>query len=73
MCLCICLLEISECASNPCQHNGQCSEPNPDKYQCDCSGTGFTGQNCETGKSSMCLMFTVTLMSKRFLIRSLWL
>jgi Notch-like protein len=39
---------IDECASNPCQNKGTCTDlDGPDSYTCDCPA-GFTGTNCET-------------------------
>uniref|UniRef100_A0AAQ5Z5T4 Protein eyes shut homolog n=1 Tax=Amphiprion ocellaris TaxID=80972 RepID=A0AAQ5Z5T4_AMPOC len=40
-----CETEINECDSNPCQHNGTCSDLLGD-YDCKCP-TGFLGKNCE--------------------------
>lgn len=34
------------CASEPCEH-GVCAEDGDD-YQCDCTGTGYTGSRCQT-------------------------
>ena len=42
--------DINECDPSPCQNGGTCSTPNVNMYQCDCTGTGYTGTNCETGK-----------------------
>lgn len=40
--------EIDECASNPCQNNGTCTDLLHEFY-CNCSA-GFKGSNCEIGK-----------------------
>ncbi|TKS85456.1 Fibropellin-1 Epidermal growth factor-related protein 1 [Collichthys lucidus] len=40
-----CETEISECDSNPCQHNGTCFDF-LGHYECQCP-TGFLGKNCE--------------------------
>ncbi|KAM6916581.1 protein eyes shut homolog [Xenentodon cancila] len=41
----VCETEINECESNPCQHNGTCTDLLGD-YDCQCT-TGFKGRNCE--------------------------
>uniref|UniRef100_UPI003AAC0E98 protein eyes shut homolog n=1 Tax=Centroberyx gerrardi TaxID=166262 RepID=UPI003AAC0E98 len=40
-----CQTEINECDSNPCQHNGTCSDL-AGYYKCQCP-TGFLGEDCE--------------------------
>ena len=35
------------CFSNPCQHDGNCSNFDNDTYQCQCNST-YTGTTCET-------------------------
>lgn len=37
---------MNECASNPCQHGGVCTD-HLNGYMCSCS-TGYTGEQCET-------------------------
>ena len=39
---------IDECASNPCQHDGVCTDMTYD-YRCSCA-EGYTGVDCQTGK-----------------------
>ena len=52
--LIICYIsDINECDPSPCQNGGTCSTPNVNMYQCDCTGTGYTGTNCETGRCHM--------------------
>ena len=41
--------DIDECASDPCQNNGTCSDYDLG-YNCSCEA-GFTGGHCETGES----------------------
>ncbi|XP_044295185.1 prostaglandin G/H synthase 2 isoform X1 [Varanus komodoensis] len=36
------------CCSYPCQNRGVCVSVGFDGYECDCSRTGFSGQNCTT-------------------------
>ena len=44
---------ILPCHSNPCQHGGVCTNIGTDGYRCDCSGTYYSGDNCETGVISI--------------------
>ena len=37
------------CDSRPCQNNGECLDIG-EFFTCNCYGTGFTGDRCETGK-----------------------
>ena len=41
------LLDINECASNPCK-NGLCQD-DVNRYRCDCTA-GWTGTHCETSE-----------------------
>ena len=41
-------LEIQPCSPNPCRHNGVCTEIDGE-YTCNCEGTGYKGDNCQTG------------------------
>ena len=41
--------EINECSSDPCQHEGVCTD-SVNSYSCTCVA-GFTGQDCEASKS----------------------
>ena len=41
-------LEIQPCSPNPCRHNGVCTENN-EEYTCNCEGTGYKGDICQTG------------------------
>ncbi|XP_067893489.1 prostaglandin G/H synthase 2-like [Heterodontus francisci] len=36
------------CCSNPCQNRGVCTTVGFDGYECDCTRTGFYGENCTT-------------------------
>jgi len=42
-------LDINECESDPCQHDGSCID-RINSYTCTCF-TGYTGLHCEEGKS----------------------
>ena len=45
--LCFVMTEIDECLSNPCLHNGTCTDLLND-VNCTCE-VGYTGDRCETG------------------------
>ncbi|KAM4738490.1 prostaglandin G/H synthase 2 [Anableps anableps] len=36
------------CCSEPCQNRGVCTAMGSDNYECDCTRTGYYGQNCTT-------------------------
>jgi hypothetical protein len=59
--------DINECASNPCENGGSCTD-NVNGYSCTCIG-GYTGINCETGTffnitylTLLCLVFFIGLL-----------
>ena len=39
-------MNIDDCAASPCLHLGICQD-GVNMYTCDCTDTGFTGDNCE--------------------------
>ncbi|CAJ0922740.1 unnamed protein product [Ranitomeya imitator] len=41
------------CCSNPCQNRGDCMTAGPDRYECDCTRTGYYGENCTTPRSHL--------------------
>jgi len=41
--------ETDECLSSPCMYAGNCVDGD-NEYSCDCSGSGYEGVQCETGK-----------------------
>ncbi len=43
-----CLLDINDCAKNPCLNGGRCVDK-VNSYQCICK-TGYSGVNCGTSK-----------------------
>ena len=48
----ITILDVDECAvSNPCNNGGNCTNT-PGNYSCDCTNTGYEGDNCETGMAN---------------------
>ena len=38
------------CKSNPCGNSGNCTKDRNDQRHCDCSHTGYGGDNCTVGK-----------------------
>ena len=48
--ICHYIVDIDECASNPCQNAGTCTDA-VDGYTCGCVA-GYNGDNCETGMST---------------------
>ena len=44
-----CEEEIDECQTQPCQNGGTCTDL-LNSYECNCDGTGFSGDNCEDRK-----------------------
>ena len=45
---CLCFSDIDECASKPCDPNGQCID-GVNSYTCECNA-GYTGKHCEKSK-----------------------
>lgn len=41
--------DVDECASNPCQNNGTCTDE-VNQFQCSCLG-GFTDNVCQTSNA----------------------
>lgn len=41
---------VNPCCGYPCQNAGVCVRFSTDQYQCDCTGTGFYGDNCTVRK-----------------------
>lgn len=37
------------CKPNPCYNNGRCKEISQQSYKCDCTGTMYIGEHCDTG------------------------
>ena len=60
--------DINECDPSPCQNGGTCWTPNVNMYQCDCTGTGYTGTNCETGKFQKCYKTSKRVFSEKNII-----
>lgn len=42
---------VNPCCSFPCQHWGVCVRYSQDKYECDCTRTGYYGENCTVRES----------------------
>ena len=43
------LIEGDACDSSPCNHGGICSSDDRESYECNCFGTGYTGDSCQYG------------------------
>ncbi|XP_077308773.1 prostaglandin G/H synthase 2 [Lithobates pipiens] len=41
-------IAANPCCSNPCQNRGVCMTAGFDRYECDCTRTGYYGENCTT-------------------------
>ena len=50
------IIDINECASNPCQNGGTCTDA-VNGYTCACVA-GYTGSDCETGMGHSFLQLT---------------
>lgn len=59
-----CISDINECASDPCQHGGDCSNL-IDAFLCHCP-LGYTGINCQIGTVIVICVSTL----KRYLDRN---
>ena len=53
------LLEVDECASNPCVNNGTCHDGRGD-FSCDCI-PGYEGKTCAEGKLGISLFYMTLL------------
>ena len=47
----ILVLDVNDCMSNPCVNGGNCTD-GINEYNCACV-LGYTGTDCETGKSAV--------------------
>lgn len=43
------VVDIDECPSMPCDNGGVCTNM-PGSFSCDCTGTGYEGATCITGR-----------------------
>ena len=41
--------EVKTCKPNPCRHGGKCLALNRTSFACECKGTGYKGNQCQTG------------------------
>ena len=46
---------IDDCTEGSCSNEGQC-EDGHQTFTCNCEGTGFTGDRCQTGKCAYILL-----------------
>ena len=42
-------IELKTCEPNPCKHGGICKVQNQLSFFCNCEGTGYVGNKCQTG------------------------
>ena len=52
--------DVDECADGVCQNSGVCTN-SVGSYSCDCTGTGYEGTDCDTGKYISVLMVYVRI------------
>lgn len=52
---------MNPCCYYPCQNSGVCVRFGLDRYQCDCTRTGFYGDNCTVRKYSQICIFDINL------------
>ena len=49
----ILVADVDECITGtPCLNGGTCDNTPAGSFTCNCTGTGYTGATCETGKYS---------------------
>ena len=46
----MCFISVNPCCFYPCQHIGICVRSGMDGYECDCTRTGYYGENCTIRK-----------------------
>ena len=60
--MCISILDIDECASDPCQNGGTCHDAE-NQHSCACK-TGYTDANCQTGICDSIVYFDIVFEKK---------
>ena len=58
------ITDIDECASSPCENGGTCTQ-GINLYNCSCK-PGYTGEQCEMGKSIHVSGFLINLVYSHF-------
>ena len=60
-------LTADPCQSRPCQNRGECLQLRYGRFRCECTGTGFYGDNCETGEfTSKCTILVTSFPQSNF-------
>ena len=63
-CLILFLIDIDDCAGQPCQNGATCIDA-VNNYTCNCVD-GYTGKNCSIGKNRVCLFQRMFIISTQY-------
>ncbi len=58
---------VNPCCSFPCENNGVCVD-DADKYTCDCTRTGYYGNNCDICEYIIVVTFNLLYFVKAILL-----